>query len=144
MSRNFLSVPCLLLLSALFVGCAEPPPELGEVKGVILVNGKPYPGLVVRFLPDPAQGNNLPINARGKTDAEGMYQLEYFYQGEEGLGAPVGWHRVLIEDSALSRVPQGEPLPPEVIPRSYANPNTTTLQEEVKPGHQTIDFDLSS
>jgi hypothetical protein len=51
---------------------------------------------------------------------------------------------VLIEDTALSRVPQGAPLPPETIPRTYGDLTTTPLQEEVKPGQQTIDFDIDS
>ena len=144
MARYSLCVLCLLLLPALFVGCGESPPEMGEVEGMVRVNGEPYAGLVVRFMPDPGRGIELPINAIGRTDDEGKYQLRYHYRDTEGLGAPVGWHRVLIEDSALSRIPQGAPLPPEVIPRSYASPNTTPLQKEVKSGHQTIDFNIGS
>ncbi len=142
MSHSSLNIVCLSLLPALFVGCGEVLPEFGEVEGVVLINGKPHQGLLLRFLPDPGRGNDLPINATGETDAEGKYQLRYYYRDAEGLGAPVGWHRVLIEDSALSRVPQGAPLPPEVIPRSYGSPTTTPLQKEVKSGQQTIDFEI--
>jgi hypothetical protein len=133
---------CLFLLLGLLIGCGQPPPEFGEVEGAVLIEGKPQRGLLVRFMPDPNRGNDLPINAAGETDAEGKYQLRYYYDGTEGKGAPVGWHRVLIEDSALSRVPQGAPLPPEVIPRSYGSPTTTPLQKEVKSGQQTIDFEI--
>jgi len=135
---------CAFLLTLLLVGCGEPLPEFGEVEGVVLVKGKPQRGLLVRFMPDPQRGNDLPINAAGETDAEGKYQLQYFYKDAEGMGAPVGWHRVLIEDTSLSRVPQGAARPPELIPRSYSNPTTTPLQKEVKPGEQTIDFDIGS
>lgn len=144
MPRSSLRAMCLFFLPVLLIGCGEPPPEFGEVEGVILVKGKPQRGLLVRFMPDPQRGNDLPINAAGETNAEGKYQLRYYYNGVEGMGAPVGWHRVLIEDTALSGVPQGGPLPPELIPRSYANPTTTPLQKEVKSGHQMIDFDIGS
>ncbi len=144
MPNSYLRALCLLFLPALLIGCSEPRPEFGEVEGVIRVKGEPCPGLVVRFLPDPGRGNDLPINAIGRTDEEGKYQLQHYYRDVEGLGAPVGWHRVIIEDSALSRVPQGAPLPPAVIPRSYANPTSTPLQKEVKSGQQTIDFDFDS
>ena len=134
-----------LSLLALFLGgCGKPLPEFGEVDGIVTIKGQPQSGMLVRFLPDPSRGNDLPINAAGETDAEGRYQLRYYYDGTEGFGAPVGWHRVLIEDTALSQVPQGGALPPERIPRAYASPTTTPLEQEVKSGQQTIDFDIGS
>ena len=132
------------LFLVLLVGCGKSLPEFGEVEGVVLVQGKPQRGLLVRFLPDPDQDNDLPINASGQTDDQGKYRLRYYYKGAEGLGAPVGWHRVLIEDTTLARVPQGAAPPPKIIPKSYANPATTPLKEEVKPGQQTIDFQIPS
>ena len=132
----------LSLLPFLFGGCGKPLPEFGAVEGVVMVKGEPQAGLLVRFIPDPNRGNDLPINAAGETDAQGKYRLRYYYDGADGMGAPVGWHRVLIEDTALSRVPQGGRRPPERVPRSYANPATTPLQREVNSGSQAIDFDL--
>src|SRR4051794_37230804 len=123
-------------------GCTKKPqPEIGQVDGVVRVNGKPQGRLLVRFLPDPAKGNKWPINATGKTDAQGKYTLAYSYDGKDGAGAPVGWHRVLIEDTALSGVPQGQTPPPPLVPPTYNSPASTPLDKEVKPGAQTIDLD---
>ena len=143
MTRRFTFTAVLLSLPALVGGCGNPPPEFAPVEGVVRVKGRPQPGLQVHFLPDPQRGNDLPINASGKTDEQGKYQLHYVYEEEEGLGAPVGWHRVLIEDTALSQVPQGQPLPPQLIPTAYSNPAKTPLIVEVKSGAQTIDLDIT-
>ena len=144
MIHRVLQVLYFSLLAVLLSGCGKSPPEFGEVEGVVRVQGQPQAGLLVRFLPDPTRGNDLPINAAGETDAQGKYQLRYYYDGAEGMGAPVGWHRVLIEDMALSQVPQGAARPPERIPRDYAKAATTPLQQEVKSGGQTIDLDIGS
>jgi hypothetical protein len=57
--------------------------------------------------------------------------------------ASFGWHRVLIEDPALSQVPQGQAPPPQLIPPAYNSPASTPLLKEVKPGEQTIDLEVT-
>lgn len=143
MSRRFGFIACLLGLATLLSGCGNPLPEIAPVQGVVLVKGKPQSGLLVRFLPDPQRGNDIPINAAGETNEQGRYELRYVYKGEEGMGAPVGWHRVLIEDMAMSRIPQGQPLPPRLIPTDYNSPATTPLLIEVKQGPQAIDLEVA-
>ncbi len=93
MSQRIAFAAFLLGLLLILPGCGDAPPEFAEVQGIVFVNGRPRSGLLVRFLPDPEKGNDLPINAIGKTNSEGRYQLKYSYKGEEGVGAPVGWHR---------------------------------------------------
>jgi hypothetical protein len=132
----------LIFLVALAVGCAEPMPEFGQVSGVVKARGKPLKGMVVTFMPDPTQGNNWPINATATTDDQGKYELRYSYKGEEGAGAPVGWHAVIVVDSRYSSIPQGQSIPPRLFPLAYSNPTTTPLKIEVKPGKQTIDLSL--
>lgn len=131
-----------LLWFALALGCGKRPPEFAEVKGTVRVGGQPHAGLVVRYLPDPAQGNGSPINATGKTDAQGQYTLQHVFQGTEGAGAVLGWHRVLIEDASRGPTPQGQTPPPPLIPMTYGSPATTPLVKEVKAGSQTIDLDI--
>jgi hypothetical protein len=137
----------LVLVSALLVfsaGCGEKPIEFGEVSGVVRVGGKTHAGLVVRFLPEPEKGKKeLPINATGRTDAQGKYTLKHVMDREEALGAPVGWHRVLIEDASRGPTPQGQTPPPPLISSAYASPASTPLKFEVKPGAQTIDLDAT-
>ena len=132
----------VIALVTLIPGCRKKAPEFGHVTGVVRIDGKPRDRLLVRFLPDPEKGNTWPINATGKTDAQGKYSLVYAYEDKEGSGAPVGWHRVLIEDPALSQVPQGRAPPPQIIPPAYNSPASTPLIKEVKPGSQTIDLDI--
>jgi len=133
-----------LVCFSLLAGCGESLPKIVPVEGVVRVNGEPQAGLVVRFMPDPEKGNDHPINARATTDAQGTYRLKYFFNGREGEGAPVGWHRVLIEDPAFSQVPQGTPLPPVLVPSVYNSPNSTPLRFEVREGLQAIDLDVIS
>lgn len=133
----------LIALSVLIPGCRKKSPEFGQVTGVVKINGQPHGRLLVRFMPDPEKGNKWPINATGKSDEQGKYSLVYAYDGKEGAGAPVGWHRVLIEDPSLSRVPQGQAPPPQLIPPAYNGPATTPLLKEVKSGDQTIDLEVS-
>ncbi len=132
----------LACLASLIVGCSEPMPEFGRVAGVLKSRGKPLKGMVVTYMPDPAQGNNWPINAAATTDDQGKYELQYSFKGESGLGAPVGWHLVTVLDTRYSSIPQGQPLPPRLFSLQYGSPTTTALKFEVKPGDQTIDLDL--
>ena len=139
-NRQLASIICLCAI--LTCGCGKKEIEYGLVEGVVRVSGQPQRGLNVRFLPDPDKGNNLPINATGKTDAQGKYTLGHVDQGKEGPGAPVGWHRVLIEDVSHGPTPQGQTPPPPLISQAYGSPATTPLHYEVKPGAQTIDLDV--
>jgi hypothetical protein len=127
----------------ILLGCSKKGPEFGQVSGVVRVNGQPQRRLLVRFLPDPEKDNKLPYIATGKTDNEGKYTLHYAWQDKEGDGAPVGWHRVVIEDTALSGVPQGQAPPPPVISATFASPASTPLKKEVKAGAQTIDLEAT-
>ncbi len=143
LSRFAISLGIALFIGQLF-GCGKKEPEFGQVKGVVRVNGKPQGRLLVRFMPDPGKGTSLPINASGRTDSQGNYELKFAYQGKEGLGAPVGFHRVLIEDTALSQIPQGQTPPPQLVSPAYNSPATTPLLQEVKPGEQTIDLEIKN
>lgn len=140
MRRQFAVVVCVFAVSAF--GCGKKPPEFGQVEGTVRIDGKPRGGLVVRFLPDPDKGNNLPINATGTTDQQGKYVLEHEYDGNEAPGAAVGWHRVLIEDRSRAPTPQGQTPPPALIPMPYSSAASTPLLKEVKSGTQTIDLDV--
>jgi hypothetical protein len=131
-----------ILVCVCVFGCGKKLPEMGQVTGSVRVKGRPQPNLLVRFLPDPEKGNSSPINASGKTDAQGKYSLQHVYQDEAAPGAPVGWHRVMIEDTSRVPTPQGQTPPPPLIPLEYGSPASTPLRMEVKSGTQTIDLDV--
>jgi hypothetical protein len=134
-----IGVGCLVSVS----GCGEKPIEFGDVSGVVRVGGKTHAGLVVRFLPEPEKGKELPINSTGRTDSQGKYTLTHVMDGVEAPGAPIGWHRVIIEDASHGPTPQGQTPPPPLISSMYASPASTPLKKEVKSGAQTIDFDAT-
>jgi hypothetical protein len=133
---------CLLIFLA---GCKrEPKLEFGDVQGTVRINGQPKAGLVLRFSPDREKGNGLPAFASGKSDEQGKYALHYEFQGHEGTGAPVGWHRITVFDSTIPIPPQGTEPKPSSVPQAYGNAATTPLLKEVKPGPQTIDLDITN
>ncbi|MDQ3332603.1 MAG: hypothetical protein M3552_18470 [Planctomycetota bacterium] len=141
----------VVALSALFLslagcGASSDQPELGQVSGTIMLDGKPLSGVAVVFQPDSGRP------ARGLTDTEGKYELTYI---RETLGTKIGHNRVEIapdeegENPAESDgdvdgptvqkpVKSGKP----VIPARY---NTRSeLEADVKPGENTFDFALES
>lgn len=123
-------------------GCGPGLPEFGQVQGTVTAKGKPLKGMIVTFMPDPSQGNELPYNAGSETDEQGKYRLRYSHKGAEGEGAAVGWNRVIIIDTRYASIPQGGQLPPRLFSADYSLVNTTPLKFEIKPGEQTIDLDL--
>jgi hypothetical protein len=139
--RFYLTAIVILTIAAL-AGCGEALPEFGQVTGVVTVKGQPKKGLFVTFMPEPSEGKELSINAAGETDEQGKFELRYVFKGEEGVGAPVGPHRVLVHDPRFSSIPQGAPLPPRWFSIDYDNPSKTPLRFEVKPGPQTFEIKL--
>lgn len=160
-----IAFPCLfVLVLPVMIGCEREIPY-GSVEGVVTLDGKPLTDAEVVFMPDPAKG------AKGRrsvalTDKNGRYRIT----SDAGKdGAPVGFHRVIINDMLLgapgslrpAEHPEGEqkgPLgttaPPEDpaagsnkkksrFPVAYSNANDTPFRDiEVKPGEQTIDLPL--
>lgn len=131
---------CVLI--SFTAGCGKKPPEMGQVVGTVRVKGQPQARLFIRFLPEPGKDNNLPISSTGKTDAQGKYSLQHVYKDKSEAGAPVGSHRVVIEDNSRGPAPQGQTPPPPLIPLEYSSPTSTPLHVEVKAGEQTIDLDV--
>lgn len=130
-----------LLLSSLVVcltvGCGGPSgPELTSVSGTVRLDGAPLPGADILFIPE----NGSPSS--GATDENGQYYLRYSVSRD---GAMLGKHRVRIStyraahlDAEGNRVPGS----PEKLPPEYNR--DSTLTKEVKPGRNTLDFDLKS
>ena len=78
------SAPCLfgrLLLPALLIaGCAQPDvPQLGQVTGIVTLNGEPLPHARVCFTPDTGRPSV------GLTGASGRYWLTYYLAPESRL-----------------------------------------------------------
>ena len=70
LKKSLVMAALLTLVSS--VGCsgASDQPELGEVSGIVTLDGKPVVGVNVVFKPDIGRA------AAGNTDAEGNYSLQ--------------------------------------------------------------------
>lgn len=131
--------------AVLAAGCGRSGPPFGEVTGVVTIDGRPAAGVSVTFLPDPARGAPPGPAAMGVTGADGRYELRHTLVGRdadhptEGAGAVVGWNKVVVDDYAAS----SQHLPPSGrVGAAYTNPLDTPLTAEVRPGGQTLNFDL--
>ena len=115
-----------ILSAAVLAGCGGDRPELGTVTGRITLNGKPLAGAEIIFQ------HQTKRFSRGETDTEGRYELLYV---RDVPGAALGMHRVVVtaKDPATRR---------QLVPPRYNH--QTTLEREVRAGHNAFDFDLTS
>src|SRR5262249_8748307 len=123
-------------------------PSTAPVHGKITIGGKIVPSGKITF--HPTEGRS----AIGTIAADGVYTLTTFDTGD---GALIGKHKVTIEATKItgptapkslaeeqrggvpaSTVPQVEYL----VPKIYSRPETSTLEADVKPGANNIDFTL--
>lgn len=150
MSRIQSALMLLVVFTAIAstTGCGGPSdqPQLGQVTGTITFNGKPLSGVAVVF--QPVSGRP----ARGMTDSEGKYELNYIRQTK---GTKVGLNRVEIAPSedgegeeSESTDEQSQPTGKKsksgkpAIPARYNA--QSELKVEVKAGENTFDFKLES
>jgi len=126
-----------VLAAALLSSCADNSdvPQLGEVHGTVKLNGDPLPNATVEFYPE--QG----APSYGETNEEGYYELRY---NDDYMGAVVGKHTVKI--TTYKQTAPGEEPVPEKVPAKYNQYDQFNLDaeliEEVKPGENSINFDL--
>lgn len=127
------SVVMLFAVALLCAGCGggspSDTPELGEVTGVVTMDGTPMANVTVTFVPESGKPSF------GGTDSEGHYTLVY-NQNEQG--AMIGQHTVRV--TSPSEGPQDEGKDP--IPAKYNY--KSTLKKEVKAGSNEINLDLTS
>jgi hypothetical protein len=135
-----------LVLACLTLGCGgDAKPELGTVKGKVMVNGQPGADLQVVFEPQ-AKGtkkadSQVGAASTGQTDASGAYELSY--QGGT-KGAVVGKHTVRVSNISGGGPAGGEAAvaPTVLIPEKFNTESEET--REVKPGDNTIDIEIQT
>lgn len=145
-----LALMCLVLLS----GCGSGKPATVPVTGTVTLDGNPLEGASVTFTP--AEGGRL---ATGKTDASGNFTLMTF---EAGDGALAGPNKVGVSKMEVSGDVQGDPTadpgdmlsgppgaggnqpPKSLIPKKYANPETSGITVDVQSGMDPVTIELSS
>ncbi|WP_435010922.1 carboxypeptidase-like regulatory domain-containing protein [Tundrisphaera lichenicola] len=121
--------------------------DLVPVKGIVKVDGKPLPGVVVTFLPPRWSASN------GETDADGSYQLET--AGKPGafpgtykvaisyLVSAEGEPQGLAPRSAMSP-PPGMATAEEKLPPEYSNLGRTTLEAVIPEKGGSFDFEVKT
>jgi len=133
--------PCLfssVALLLLVAGCQKTDqPPLGTVHGLITLDGKPLPNAIVYFSPD--GGGRV---SQDMTDAKGEFDLVYIGSTR---GAKTGNHSVRVTTAydGFDEATGQNIERPELVPKRY-NGTQTELKAEVKPGRNTINFDLKS
>jgi hypothetical protein len=132
--------------------CGSMMDPVSEVQGTVLWHKKPLKNVQIQFYPDTDQGTSGP-RSTAVTDDQGHYTLSF---DDDQPGAVVGHHKVLMfeMDEDLDRDrraadrharPKGTSSRPAglpSLPANYKRVATTPLKREVKPGTQTIDFNL--
>jgi hypothetical protein len=124
-ARSQLALMFLLIAAA---GCGKSSvSDVAPVHGRVTLDGQPLPNTSVVFQ---VTGRSL---SGGFTDEKGNYELIY----KRGVkGAVIGKNQVtILEDTQKTHAPQR-------VPARY-NQNSE-LQEEVKPGDNEINFDLTT
>lgn len=117
------------LMLVVCMGCASG--DFGTVTGTVKAEGQPLPKAMVKFFPRPEGRASM-----GMTNENGEYELIY---SRDQKGAMVGEHMVQIT-TAVGGGDYGDKIAPEKLPAKYNL--SSELKEQVKPGHNTIDFDL--
>ncbi|MBP88312.1 MAG: hypothetical protein CMJ64_16620 [Planctomycetaceae bacterium] len=122
-----------LACAAVVIGCEQPSnlPELGEVTGVVTLDGRPLASADVMFFPNYAAKRSQAI-----TDENGRYEL--LYQRDIVKGAVVGHHTVainkVVEDPRMGHR--------QILSDRYWK--DSTIRREVKAGKNVINLALTS
>jgi hypothetical protein len=125
--------PFAAMVFLLLAGC-EGGESLMPVRGKVSYQGTPLRSGIVVFSADAERGTDGPV-ACAAIDFDGTYSLKT--GDKEGI-AP-GWYRVTVTAVADNR----SELPIELIPEKYRDPQLSSLQCQVKRGHDNVvDFDL--
>jgi len=137
---------CVIAVAIVAVsGCSGvKTPPVGQVGGVVTLDGQPLTKGQVQFVPDSSKGTKGRM-AVGLIGTDGRFALTAFKPGD---GALVGFHKVVIicEEDVPAFDPKVAPPPPKsLIPVRYTDVKTSGLTAEVKSaGKNDFTFALES
>ena len=140
----------LVLATLLISGCNRGDGvELGEVTGLVTLDGQPLANASVSFYPSNGRASF------GKTNAEGKYELIYI----RDKGAIIGDHKVTITSKVWGEASRkagpgqrprdveaaaSEGAREEMLPEKYTIKTKTVLSAQVSPGTNEHNFELKS
>lgn len=130
--NRLLSATSLAFIALAISGCGRTTgPQLGQVEGVITIDGQPAGQAMIEFQPE--QKNCSP--SYGFADAAGRYKLQFTGSRK---GAILGTHtvRITFDDDPSP----DQPPPPISIPAKYNK--RSELKAEVSQGSNRHNFDL--
>ena len=139
LNLKFFCVVPLAACCLLLTGCPSDN-GLGQVQGVITIDGEPADRATVRFYPTTGRGSF------GVSDAEGRYELKYTVRKD---GAIVGNHKVTVSmavnpDFSMETREEISPGRKESLPAKYYDRRKTELTADVTSGSNEINFDVST
>jgi hypothetical protein len=129
----------VLIAMTLTIGCGKKMPTLGEVDGILTLNGKPLDEVQIEFLPDPEK-ENFAQAATALTDTQGQFKLK-FRGAKEKFGTSVGSNRVVLHDFKAMNS-RDNPMPPR-FPNEYTMAASTPISIDVVAGKQTINIEIA-
>lgn len=137
------SIASSLVATFLAVGGCGGASRLGQVEGVLRLNGEPLANVQVEYWPESEGRRSI-----GVTDEDGRYELT---TDDQRAGAAIATHRVVLHDLNLygdpSEDPGKKPRPGKQVKRSrlpaaYEQAIKTPLKKQVKDEKNTINLDL--
>ncbi len=132
-------------------------PKTYPVAGTVTMNGQPVAGATVTFTPKQptSPGQPGPTGASAQTNEQGRYEIGTFAKGDGAIpgeylvsvtkyegAAPAGGSGASQEEYRPPMPGEEAPVPKNVLPQQYANPNTSGLSFAVEAKNNTYDIKL--
>lgn len=138
--QRFFGLSLLVVLSLTLAGCGKAGPkfELTPAKGVVRIDGRPAPDVLVQVMPDVTKNAQGPTS-QGVSNASG----EFVLQTTDGkAGAAVGESIAIFVDTVEDRPAQGETGKPPRFPGTYTTAKGG-IPVRIEPG-KDLTFELKS
>lgn len=131
---NRVAGPALLMaLLLITTGCGEKWATVFPASGSVKFNGKPPAGarLVLHAVNPPGEDSGLVVSPTARVKDDGTFEVTSYQMGD---GAAPGEYVVTIEWYQIDK--EGN-VGPNVIPKQYANPQTSPLKVTINDGGPT-------
>lgn len=122
---------CLILFSMLLVGCGEPGPPMGTVRGKVTIGGSPPPEPILVFYINSTIGHG----GLSTTQEDGSYAIDTPFKVGEYT---IYFQKIVNSDGPVSTAQ--EQL--TIVPKEYGNEMTSPLKKTLEEGDNEINIDV--